>query len=131
MAPEVFSVDTPYNSKCDVYSFAILFWQILSLKKPYDELKKEYSFVSKVMFGGHRPPIKKKWSKACRQLLENSWNADQKQRHSMADVNAVLKDEVSRLWECSESEFLDTSRRRSTFVFRGLSSKVISQQVEA
>ena len=34
MAPEV-ALGEPYNETCDVYSFAILFWQLLSLEQPY------------------------------------------------------------------------------------------------
>ncbi len=36
MAPEIAN-RRPYNQKADVYSFALLFWQICELKVPYDD----------------------------------------------------------------------------------------------
>ena len=36
MAPEV-GMEEPYNELCDVYSFGILFWEMMTLSKPYDK----------------------------------------------------------------------------------------------
>ncbi|KAL3937478.1 MAG: hypothetical protein SGARI_002109 [Bacillariaceae sp.] len=35
MAPEA-ALNQPYNASCDTYSFCVLFWQILMLKKPFE-----------------------------------------------------------------------------------------------
>jgi serine/threonine protein kinase len=37
MAPEV-GTEEPYNELCDVYSFGVLIWQMMSLSKPYDNV---------------------------------------------------------------------------------------------
>jgi serine/threonine protein kinase len=37
MAPEV-GTEEPYNELCDVYSFGVLIWQMMSLSKPYDNI---------------------------------------------------------------------------------------------
>ena len=37
MAPEVF-VSAHYTEKSDVYSFAIILWELLSRETPYDKL---------------------------------------------------------------------------------------------
>mmetsp|Transcript_22667 Transcript_22667/g.36701 ORF Transcript_22667/g.36701 Transcript_22667/m.36701 type:complete len:445 (+) Transcript_22667:1770-3104(+) len=37
MAPEV-GMEEPYNELCDVYSFGVLFWEMMALTKPYDKL---------------------------------------------------------------------------------------------
>jgi serine/threonine protein kinase len=34
-APEVLGNEPTYNLKADVYTFGILMWEVLSLKKPY------------------------------------------------------------------------------------------------
>jgi serine/threonine protein kinase len=34
MAPEV-GMEEPYNELCDVYSFGVLFWEMMTLSKPY------------------------------------------------------------------------------------------------
>ena len=37
MAPEV-GMKKPYNELCDVYSFGVLVWEMMALKKPYDKI---------------------------------------------------------------------------------------------
>lgn len=37
MAPEV-GMEEPYNELCDVYSFGILVWEMMTLKKPYGDI---------------------------------------------------------------------------------------------
>jgi serine/threonine protein kinase len=37
MAPEV-GMEEPYNELCDVYSFGILLWEMMTLKKPYGDI---------------------------------------------------------------------------------------------
>jgi serine/threonine protein kinase len=39
MAPEIAN-HQPYKEKCDVYSFALLAWQILTLHKPFEGYQK-------------------------------------------------------------------------------------------
>lgn len=59
MAPEV-STDLHYNDKVDVFSYSILFYELLTLRKPYSDRKdidisNIVSFVSK----GERPTKKR------------------------------------------------------------------------
>jgi serine/threonine protein kinase len=56
MAPEVV-LKTPYNEKCDVFSFGILLHEILALKPAFPYAKKGHEFVTKVVKGGRRPHI--------------------------------------------------------------------------
>jgi len=44
MAPEVFK-SSNYDEKCDVYSWAIILWQVLTREKPFDEMKEYRSFA--------------------------------------------------------------------------------------
>jgi serine/threonine protein kinase len=37
MAPEV-AMEEPYNELCDVYSFSIVFWEMMALAKPYGNI---------------------------------------------------------------------------------------------
>lgn len=37
MAPEVFE-SWNYSEKCDVFSWGIIFWEVLARRKPFDEI---------------------------------------------------------------------------------------------
>ena len=60
-APEALrgSLTVPYSSNIDVYSFGILFWEILSEMIPFKELTDNYSYVEAIemVLKGHRPAI--------------------------------------------------------------------------
>ena len=115
MAPEVYTTSTPYNSKCDVYSFAILLWEILALKRPFERIRSEVTFADKVVRGGQRPRLCRSWPKTCRRLLLRSWDGDFESRFSMRELNEGLRFELFFLQGVEYS--VDEMRRRSTFVF--------------
>jgi len=116
MAPEV-GRSEPYNEKCDVYSFAVLLWEMLALKVPY-ELYTPKSIRERVYAGpAKRPPIDDAWSNAMKILLKRSWEHDLHQRNTMPQVYAVLRKEAARARDGDDSG-LEHVRRRSTFVFR-------------
>ena len=55
MAPEVL-LRRPYNIKCDVYSWSMTFWELLTLHKPfYNYAKEQHAFF--VCEEGERPPL--------------------------------------------------------------------------
>ncbi|CAN0018141.1 unnamed protein product, partial [Scytosiphon promiscuus] len=59
MAPELVRHE-PYNTKVDIYSWAILSWEILAIDKPY-AWATQATFVSRVVAGGERPELPKAW----------------------------------------------------------------------
>jgi serine/threonine protein kinase len=84
MAPEV-ADNRPYNHKADVYSFAIILWEMLSYKKPYDGLNRE-TFYIRIVDGGERPPINKKWPKELSKLITDCWSNDIDQRPTFSII---------------------------------------------
>jgi len=97
MAPEVAQC-RPYNHKADVYSFGIIFWEILSGKRPYEGLTKE-SYYHHVVGGGERPPIsKKKIPQELAKLIEACWSVDMSARPIFSEIVSILdkimKDDV-------------------------------------
>jgi len=62
MAPEV-GLRQKYNTKCDVYSFGLIAWQMLTLQKPYDGCNID-DLKGKVWPGENLPP--NEWSKGHR-----------------------------------------------------------------
>ncbi|CAN0104409.1 unnamed protein product, partial [Hapterophycus canaliculatus] len=87
MAPELVKHE-PYNSKVDIYSWAILSWEILAIDKPYAGIN-ESTF--KVVLGGDRPDLRKSWPDRLCKLLCSAWHADHTKRPAAAEIVAVLK----------------------------------------
>ena len=119
MAPEV-ARDEPYNEFCDVYSFAILLWQMLALKQPYkgfslqDLYCKAWCPVPKA-----RPKISTSWPKTIQWLLVKAWAFDIVHRPTMESMETVLYSSVSNGQNNSRTERrLTHEKRRSTFVFQ-------------
>lgn len=55
MAPECL-IRNRYNLKADVYSWSMIFWELLTLSKPYSKYNKEQHSLY-VCEGGDRPPL--------------------------------------------------------------------------
>ena len=99
-----------------MYSFAILLWEMMALKTPY-ELYTMSKLRSRVWNGEQkRPFLDPKWPEPLKVLLTRSWNKEIDARPSFSEVTAMLR----KQWvEASggQEEGLEHSRRRSTFVF--------------
>ena len=106
----------PYNDKCDVYSFTILFWEILALRQPFSEIEGEENFVHSVIKRGSRPSIKSSWPSSLKNILEAGWSEDINSRINMAGIKQLVRTELLLLRSGDETG-LDHERRRSTFVF--------------
>jgi serine/threonine protein kinase len=107
-----------YNEKCDVYSFAILLWQMYSLKTPF-ELYTMKTLKSRVWAGEHkRPLVDNAWPVPFKNVLKRAWSKDIKERPNFQEITKILRGECVRVRDGNE-DGLEHSRRRSTFVFRG------------
>ena len=86
----------PYNQFCDVYSFAIALWEILSMKRAFREYTNDHlmNFVFQAPY--KRPPRDKKWSDALRNNMHWAWSPIIRQRPSMCDLVNMLEDECSK-----------------------------------
>jgi mitogen-activated protein kinase kinase kinase 7 len=117
MAPEV-AMEKRYNESCDVYSFAILLWQMLALKKPYDNSKLTISTLYTEVWGGpcKRPEICVSWPKPIKSLLSQAWEHEIKNRPTMREIESVLHVKVAAC-PLGEGRRLSHDKRRSTYIF--------------
>jgi serine/threonine protein kinase len=93
MAPEVVRMET-YDSKCDVFSFAILLWEILSLR----QCCKNYTptqFVDRVVVKNERFPIQKSWPPLTRLMLPEAWDPDPRKRPDMKRVAILIRGDLN------------------------------------
>merc|ERR1712025_896915 len=86
----------PYNLKADVYSYAVLAHQILTLQKPYDDISDE-DHDDFVFFKGVRPHIPMSLPNNTKQLLHSAWSHTISDRPSMETVRQTLSVERSEI----------------------------------
>ena len=82
MSPEC-GLGHEYNRMADVYSFSLLLWELLSLDKPYQNVK-SYDHKHEVFLAGVRPEIpEKEWPASVCRLLEKGWKPEPTERPDM------------------------------------------------
>ncbi|CAM9567562.1 unnamed protein product, partial [Ectocarpus sp. 13 AM-2016] len=89
MAPNLVK-HKPYNVKVDIYSWAILSWEILAIDRPYSDMN-ESSFVKRVVTGGERPRLHRSWPDRLCKLLASAWHADHTRRPTASEVAAEMR----------------------------------------
>ena len=95
MAPEV-ALNELYGLPVDIYSFAILLWEIMSLDRAFGKLSTE-EFKTRVVQGTERPPLSKEWSDNLQKVFRESWQRDPSLRPTAETVSQLLRQEVQDL----------------------------------
>jgi serine/threonine protein kinase len=90
MSPEV-ALNQPYGWTADVYSLAILTYEVLSLKIPFAGIAPS-TFYRVVFVDGERPPLDPSWPTRLQRLLESMWDADPKARPTSEQVVTTLEE---------------------------------------
>ncbi|XP_034099776.2 mitogen-activated protein kinase kinase kinase 7-like [Drosophila albomicans] len=99
MAPEIVE-GSKYTEKCDVYSFGIILWEVMSRKKPFYNLENETSYfiLNKVM-EGMRPDVNDmngiQNAEQIKLLITKCWDANPTERPTMKKVAAIMKNTSS------------------------------------
>lgn len=83
-----------YDSKCDVFSFAILLWEILSLKTCCDNFTPS-QFVEKIVIGRARFDISKAWPPLTRLMIPEAWDDDPRRRPDMKRVAILIRSDLT------------------------------------
>ena len=96
MAPEVAS-SLPYNDRSDIYSWAIIAYEVLTGVAPYGNINKQ-KFVTRVIEKRERPPLdideygrRIRAPQAAKDLIERCWNHDYTLRPSASEVLAACR----------------------------------------
>lgn len=92
MSPEC-ARGEPYNLKSDVYTFALLVHELLSLEKPYEDIA-ACDHLYSVFMNGARPVVPRSWPQAIQTLLQTAWSDDIKTRPKMQQVYQILVKEI-------------------------------------
>ncbi|XP_072979791.1 serine/threonine-protein kinase STY46-like [Typha angustifolia] len=117
MAPEVIE-HNPYDHKADVFSFAIVLWELLTGKIPYEYLTPLQAAIG-VVRKGLRPTIPKSTHPKLAELLEKCWEQDPTKRPDFSEILDTLQiiskevggETVDRKEKTSGGKFLSLLRR--------------------
>lgn len=109
MAPEIAAMQS-YNLSADVYSFGMVFWQILSCSEPYDKYSRKM-IEEYVMKKAYRPKIIPNWRKVWKTLVSECWDPKPSKRPDFDLVMSTLRDEV---YELQSDETFDIDLDAST-----------------
>jgi serine/threonine protein kinase len=93
MAPEV-ALGEPYHLSADIYSFAILFWELVALEKAFGRLSQD-EHKKTVIHGNDRPPLKREWKPEIHDILQNCWNRNPRERINAKDLYKQLREQVN------------------------------------
>ena len=97
-APEALrgSLSVPYSREIDVYSFGILFWEILTGKIPFQELKEDPHACNEIeqrIIGGYRPSLRalpNDIPPCIIEIIEQCWNSKPSARPSLGKIISIL-----------------------------------------
>ncbi|MQL87354.1 hypothetical protein Taro_019897 [Colocasia esculenta] len=89
MAPEVLN-GSPYNRKCDVYSFGICLWEIYCCDMPYPDLSFS-ELTSAVVRQNLRPEIPRCCPNSLANVMKRCWDANPDKRPEMDEVVSMLE----------------------------------------
>lgn len=91
MCPEI-SLCKPYSLKADVYSYAIVMHEVLSLKLPFDHIHDIESLQLFVNDRGLRLPLPYAWQSPLKIFFKNMWDKDPRKRPSFLEIELKIHD---------------------------------------
>jgi len=90
MAPEVMMFQE-FNEKCDVYSFGIVLWELLTRKEPFEGKFKQISkFKEAVCQKQERPVMPEDCPTSLKELIQECWGAEASRRPTFAHIISGL-----------------------------------------
>ena len=98
MAPEVMT-GRPYDGQCDVYSFAVLLWEIFNLRQAF-ALMDRHEYTERVIHNGERLsfPIRSGIVPASmKELIKQAWDGKPTQRPLMNNVAKRIRHELNHM----------------------------------
>ena len=99
MAPEIFS-DHPYNTKTDVYAFAIIMWEVFAGRTPYYNLGKPEKIIKYVYYDDQRPNLKdckipKPYEDRIKKIISTNWQRASKKREEFS----TIYNQLDKIWK--------------------------------
>ncbi|XP_022141400.1 serine/threonine-protein kinase STY8-like [Momordica charantia] len=101
MAPEVIN-HLPYDQKADIFSFAIVLWELVTAKVPYDSMTPLQAALG--VRQGLRPDLPKNMHPKLLDLMQRCWDADPLTRPPFTDIKVELENLLEEVQMCTKYE---------------------------
>jgi serine/threonine protein kinase len=120
MAPEVFA-GRPYDGKCDVYSLAILLWEMFTLRPAFKHMN-HAEYEVRILQRGERLRLRGIPS-LIQEVIQESWQRKASQRPSMERVASMIRGKLKIVSDGDDAILRRTihMKDRSRHSLRGLS----------
>ena len=106
MAPEV-ALCRHYDQRCDIYSLAVVLWELWSLKKPYSKMNRR-QIQERVICGGERLKLNASWPDQIQDSIKQCWAEDPELRPALESISdAILNAQRRKRRNKKSSSLLD------------------------
>eukprot|EP01095_Lingulamoeba_sp_RSL-Kostka_P003964 TRINITY_DN1507_c1_g2_i2.p1 TRINITY_DN1507_c1_g2~~TRINITY_DN1507_c1_g2_i2.p1 ORF type:complete len:338 (+),score=39.25 TRINITY_DN1507_c1_g2_i2:81-1016(+) len=96
MAPEIL-LFKKFDSKCDIYSFAIVLWEMLTLEEPFSQFTRLKPFRVAVCYRDTRPIISENIPQPIRNLLTQCWHKEPSIRPNASELVTMIDEIIAQL----------------------------------
>ena len=83
--------DEVMNEKSDVYSFAMIVFEIISNERPFNKQDKSSVLIHKIINDKYRPVLSDTIPSCFKQLIERCWSSDPNTRPSFSEIVEELE----------------------------------------
>jgi len=97
MAPEIARGDTNYCLSVDVYSFSILFWELMTNRVPFEKMDNDSKLSDKIASKSIRPSLKHVKLSSLKDLIEICWSNNPDDRPTFSIIRERLEYLVEHL----------------------------------
>ena len=103
----------PYNLKADVYSFSVVLWEIMNLKKPFAKYKNRKDLEKALStFDSKALAINRRWPQPIQDIIKSGISRDLWARPLMSELCKVLNDYSSTGVENCQNNSISRSSRK-------------------
>ena len=85
MAPELLTQSDTYDNKVDVYAYAIVLWELITCKVPYNNMEPA-QIIAQVIMKNARPTIPANTPPALVELISKCWETDPTNRPTFTEI---------------------------------------------
>ncbi|CAF4390708.1 unnamed protein product, partial [Rotaria sordida] len=94
-APELFIPYSRHSKQTDIYSLGIVFWELATARKPWDEYEDEKIIIAQIKTGERRT-IPSDIPESYKQIIQEAWNHDPQKRPTCFQLMERIYEEMNQ-----------------------------------